>query len=246
MRNVIALAVLVAGLAGTDAHARYFSPMTGNFLSPDRAGMLDGPNAYAYAHSNPVMYTDPTGLYATFGSKLDLPAGYEGWLPVPTTHADTGQSLRLREVAESAFDAAEGWLMRPGVAEILRRECSIDPGGARVRLALSSMEVGAARPSQLFYFDLATSRRIGAAGQSADLGQRPFKIAFGPTFTFRDPLYPGGPERVPLQELSVTYVHELLHHYLQYDHAENFTPGSDPVYRAAKAIAKSAGYSPWE
>lgn len=74
MKKVIVIVVLAWALAGTDADARYFSPQTGNFLSPDRAGMIDGPNEYAYAKSNPAMYTDPTGMtiYADFMARFIL------------------------------------------------------------------------------------------------------------------------------------------------------------------------------
>ena len=42
--------------------ARYYDPATGRFLSPDPAGMVDGPNLYAYAGGNPVTFVDPTGM----------------------------------------------------------------------------------------------------------------------------------------------------------------------------------------
>jgi RHS repeat-associated protein len=42
-------------------HARYYDPELGRFIQAD--SMLDGMNRYAYCHNNPVMYTDPTGLY---------------------------------------------------------------------------------------------------------------------------------------------------------------------------------------
>jgi len=49
---------------------RYYSPRTGNWLSPDRAGMIDGPNLYQYVRGNPVSFRDPTGqsLAAVVGS----------------------------------------------------------------------------------------------------------------------------------------------------------------------------------
>lgn len=61
MRNATGIVVLAGVLLGAEAQARYFMPRTGNFLSADRAGMIDGPNQYAYARSNPVLFIDPTG-----------------------------------------------------------------------------------------------------------------------------------------------------------------------------------------
>lgn len=47
--------------------ARYYNPIEGVFLSMDpEGGDMDDPktqNGYAYASSNPVMYTDPNGHY---------------------------------------------------------------------------------------------------------------------------------------------------------------------------------------
>jgi len=39
-------------------NARYYNPMTGNFISADKA---EGPNRYAYVGNNPVMRNDPSG-----------------------------------------------------------------------------------------------------------------------------------------------------------------------------------------
>ncbi|MEQ8456202.1 MAG: RHS repeat-associated core domain-containing protein [Sandaracinaceae bacterium] len=41
---------------------RYYAPFIGNWVSPDPAGEVDGPNRYAYARNNPVNFVDPDGL----------------------------------------------------------------------------------------------------------------------------------------------------------------------------------------
>lgn len=41
--------------------ARYYAPWLGRWTSPDPAGLVDGPNLYAYASSNPVVFVDPEG-----------------------------------------------------------------------------------------------------------------------------------------------------------------------------------------
>jgi RHS repeat-associated protein len=67
-----------AGGTGDDLdymHARVCSPVTGRFLRPDpvlgTSTMPQSWNRYSYAHSNPVRYTDPTGLYTTACAKGD-------------------------------------------------------------------------------------------------------------------------------------------------------------------------------
>ena len=61
-RRSASIFVCVAALTlGSVAEARVVLPREGRFLSPDRAGMIDGPNRYAYVNASPVMFTDPTG-----------------------------------------------------------------------------------------------------------------------------------------------------------------------------------------
>jgi RHS repeat-associated protein len=46
---------------------RAYSPEFGRWLSQDPMGLDDGPNMYAYVASNPVLWTDPLGLWKTGG-----------------------------------------------------------------------------------------------------------------------------------------------------------------------------------
>ncbi|MGD9017884.1 MAG: RHS repeat-associated core domain-containing protein, partial [Desulfobacterales bacterium] len=42
---------------------RYYDPETGQYLSPDPLGLVDGTNLYSYVQNNPVAEIDPLGLY---------------------------------------------------------------------------------------------------------------------------------------------------------------------------------------
>ena len=46
-------------------HHRYYSPELGRYMEPDPIGLEGGLNPYIYANSNPVRYTDSTGLLVT-------------------------------------------------------------------------------------------------------------------------------------------------------------------------------------
>ena len=51
--------------------ARFYDPAIGRFMTPDPAGMVDGPNLYAYVLNDPVNFTDPSGLCETrTGSRI--------------------------------------------------------------------------------------------------------------------------------------------------------------------------------
>jgi len=43
---------------------RFYDPTTGRWISQDPAGLIDGPNLYAYLHNNPLGYLDRYGLAA--------------------------------------------------------------------------------------------------------------------------------------------------------------------------------------
>ncbi|MBI5557695.1 MAG: DUF2778 domain-containing protein [Deltaproteobacteria bacterium] len=57
---LLSLLLLVAFSTGTNA--RYFSPETGRYLTPDPIGLEGGINPYVYVENNPVNMIDPFGL----------------------------------------------------------------------------------------------------------------------------------------------------------------------------------------
>jgi len=234
----------VNGLMGMGV--RPYSPRTGVWLQPDELGIADGPNFYQYVKNQPTTLTDPTGYYAQLGSAAQIPSDRLGeWMPVPFRHSDTGQ-MQLQSLVDVAFDRAENWLSNPATAAVLQDSCKGAIRSSRVTQALDEIEYGFARPTLVFFFNNKTAKKNGyAAGDSAGLGSRPFHIAFGPGFAANGILEIGGQALVPLDSLATVFVHELLHHYLRFEHASPVDPSSDPIYGASRRIAKNAGYNPW-
>jgi RHS repeat-associated protein len=56
---------------------RYFSPETGQYISPDPIGLAGGFNPYSYVH-NPAKWVDPYGLAGGVGNKGEPPHPYQG------------------------------------------------------------------------------------------------------------------------------------------------------------------------
>jgi RHS repeat-associated protein len=67
--------------------ARYYSPTTGRFLSPDPLGYGGGLNLYAYVGNDPVDFADPSGLAVDDAEQTGLKA----W-EVNTTRSSFGKS----------------------------------------------------------------------------------------------------------------------------------------------------------
>jgi RHS repeat-associated protein len=91
-----------------DMHARYYSALQGRFLSPDPVlGSPQDPqswNRYAYAHNNPLRYTDPDGRCSVDGEQ-------HGWIwcaahAIGITHTLHEQAAPIRQRMEGA--AAHG------------------------------------------------------------------------------------------------------------------------------------------
>ena len=50
---------------------RWYDPSSGRFLQRDPIGIDDGPNPYAYVHSQPVQAVDPRGLWCEWSVKYN-------------------------------------------------------------------------------------------------------------------------------------------------------------------------------
>ncbi len=81
-----------------DFRARFYSPLTGRFISADtivpEAGNPQAFNRYAYVFNNPLKYTDPSGHDPCGGPGVHVPdCGVDGWYgehPVMLNPSDFG------------------------------------------------------------------------------------------------------------------------------------------------------------
>jgi RHS repeat-associated protein len=88
--------------------ARYYAPWLGRWTSADPAGMVDGPNAFAYAHNNPVLYFDPTGHQ----HKSSLPASF--WWPDASQCGSAGPPNATGPTVGFRFDLSNKAIQRSG------------------------------------------------------------------------------------------------------------------------------------
>ncbi len=59
--------------SGLNYHgARYYAPWLGRWTSCDPASLLDGSNLYLYSHSNPITFSDATGLCSEPSCESDI------------------------------------------------------------------------------------------------------------------------------------------------------------------------------
>jgi RHS repeat-associated protein len=96
--------------------ARYYIPWLGRWASCDPAGLIDGPNLYAYVRGNPVSYLDPTGRCKKKARARDEPEDEEKKeeekkeAQEEGTAEPAGKRTRFRplEAEEGPLEAEEG------------------------------------------------------------------------------------------------------------------------------------------
>ncbi|MFI0481124.1 RHS repeat-associated core domain-containing protein [Actinomadura sp. 9N215] len=79
--------------------SRYYAPWLGRWTAPDPAGLVDGPNLYAYARDNPVRLTDPTGQQST----EDRPSPPDKERTLLRDHRS-----EIKQAAQALLDARKG------------------------------------------------------------------------------------------------------------------------------------------
>jgi len=95
---------------------RYYDPTTARWLKRDPLGMIDGPNMYGYVGGNPILYSDPLGLY---GVVITTKGVLEPLGPDGTPARAFTESLVTDLVVESAL--AGGVAIATGGLGILAR-----------------------------------------------------------------------------------------------------------------------------
>lgn len=87
---------------------RYYAPFIGNWVSPDPAGEVDGPNRYAYARNNPITLVDPLGLQAYVADwRATL---HEGLTERGAPNADATVRAAEQQVAEAHRQGGAAYL----------------------------------------------------------------------------------------------------------------------------------------
>ena len=125
--------------------ARYYDSSPGRFLSEDPIGFVGGPNVYTYAINNPVLLTDPLGLYSwdqLVGDSVNLIAGAGDTLSFGLSAYARNQWGDFfypevpRVVNECSGAYAAGVVVGIAIDAALANEIAARPNNTQIRIAI--------------------------------------------------------------------------------------------------------------
>jgi RHS repeat-associated protein len=176
--------------------ARAYDAAVGRFASPDPISFAGGANLFAYVGSDPVNFTDPTGLSPDLGERVDYGIAYQKCL-VNDFWTDKPGGVVVAGITNTAIDLVGGTVSSwanlgkgagafagrpsldtlPGLAQDILTVASLGAGGAGGALA----RAGGARPYEVLArvpitgLTRAAHRTSANDGLHAALSRNPFK-----------------------------------------------------------------------
>ncbi len=97
---------------------RYYAPWVGRWTAADPAGMVDGPNLYAFVRANPVRLLDPTGQQGGPQGQMWFYEARVFWQRVTATAAGRGFTETIKQNAQKVYEMFGG----KGTADLAHME----------------------------------------------------------------------------------------------------------------------------
>jgi RHS repeat-associated protein len=88
--------------------ARYSAPWLGRWTSADPAGLVDGPNLYAYCSDNPIVHSDRSGTESIYFTNKDVRRHPESHAVTGHRHRESAKAAQAPPVERMDFSGEEG------------------------------------------------------------------------------------------------------------------------------------------